>query len=124
MTSNKKVWNVFYEDINAREISTFNVFNHGGFQKDLDKLTKKHLNKEEFSKELKCICQYYFWFKTEYEVVISEWPPACNRKPVEEKIDIFTQLQMNWDIFVDYCYKTSNINTTKSCEALAEQVDD
>lgn len=44
---------------------------------------------------LKSECRYYFWGKCEYEVVIHDWP----NERIERKIDIFEQLESNWNIF-------------------------
>ena len=30
-------WNVYYHSINSKEIKTFNIFNHGGFNQDVEK---------------------------------------------------------------------------------------
>jgi len=53
-------------------------------------------------KRLDRLCMYYFWAKCEYEVIVSSWPP---REGSERKIDIYTQLKANWDIFRELVFK-------------------
>lgn len=95
-------WNVFYYDINAQKIRTFNIFDHGGFRKDVEKHLKKCANKDEFAEELKSSLMYFFWCKSEYEIIISPWCGGRNTKDI--KVDIYTQVMNNWDVFVDYVW--------------------
>lgn len=47
-------------------------------------------------------CSYYFWAKCEYEVIVSAWPPKDGS---DRKIDIYTQLRENWDIFKELVFR-------------------
>lgn len=47
-------------------------------------------------------CMYYFWTKCEYEVIVSGWP---QRDGSDRKIDIYTQLKENWDIFKELVFR-------------------
>lgn len=96
-------WYVYLEDINKRIIITYNVFNHYSFYEDLKKIIKKYKTIEDFSKELKRICMYYFWSKCEYEIILTCWPKWDKFK--EEKIDVYSQLNLNWDKFVNYIWE-------------------
>ena len=53
-------------------------------------------------KQLDRLCMYYFWSKCEYEVIVSAWPP---REGSDRKIDIYTQLKENWDIFKELVFR-------------------
>lgn len=102
-------WNVYYENFNTRRIETHNVFNHYRFWEDCIKNVKKNKdNKEAFEKQLKQDLQYYYWSKSEWEIILSAWP---SRKDFdEEKIDVFDQIYLNWDKFADYVWENrSNI---------------
>ena len=103
------VWNVFRYDINKREIITYNIFNHGGFVEDIEKMRKNKITSVDFKDRLKQVLMYYFWAKCEYEVVISSFPPDENSK--DEKVDIYSQVMLNFDVFCYYVY--SNIFETK-----------
>lgn len=83
----------------------------------------------EFNERVRRECLYYFWGKCEWEVVLTSWPPyitveEINRlnKEIEDhvknwgsparvvspnldismKIDIYDQLQLNWNVFLQY----------------------
>ena len=121
-------WNVFLFDCNADEFLRYNIFKHGGFDEDLKKLCKKYNKeypeltyevnkaqkkiKDEFFEELKRILKYYFWAKCEVEVVLVSFPVD----DVHEKIDVWDQLEMNWNRFSDYVwlnYCSGNIVKTR-----------
>lgn len=107
MTKQNLVWNVYHRDINRNKIDIYNVFNHYSFSEEAAKLLKKKLTREKFSEELKGWAMYYFWSKCEWEVIITSWPPHIkeNKLDIGEKIDVYDQLALNWDKFVDYVYE-------------------
>ena len=94
--------NVFYHDVNRQIITTFNIFRHGGFNNDVQKNLKKIKDKNEFSERLHCDLMYYFWSKTEYQIIISPWCGGRDTKDI--KVDIYTQVMNNWDLFLDYVW--------------------
>lgn len=96
-------WNVYLDDINKRKIIIFNVFKHWAFYEDLKKIIKKYTDIKDFSEELRKICIYYFWSKCEYEIILTCWPKWDKFK--EEKIDVYSQLNLNWDKFVNYIWE-------------------
>lgn len=93
-------WNVFYHNCNTDKIEPFNIFRHGRFREDVQKNLKIHTDKDEFAKALKSDLQYYFWSKAEYEVIIT----ALVGGKAETKIDIYQQVMLNWDNFVNYIW--------------------
>lgn len=95
-------WNVYIGDINKRRITIFNVFEHYSFYKDLKKEIKIYKNIEEFADRLRRIVMYYFWSKCEYEIILTCCPSWDKFK--EEKIDVYSQLDLNWDKFVNYIW--------------------
>ena len=44
---------------------------------------------------------YWFWSKCEHEIIISSWPYTDK---AAAKIDIYQQVMMNWDIFLEYTW--------------------
>lgn len=124
------VWNVFREDFNSREIVVYNIFQHIAFYDAVKQIAKKRPNKETFANKVRSELSYYFWSKSEYEVIVTSWPAYIDRAElcrltdtyekfkdqptpykininpeVGEKIDIYTQVVMNWNQFIDYSYK-------------------
>ena len=86
-------WNVYYHDSNARKIIQWNIF------KVYD-LLKSDLNKEDFIEQLRKSLMYYFWSKSEYQVLILPWVGEAD----DIKIDIYDQVMMNWDKFSEYVW--------------------
>lgn len=121
----KLEWNVYKKDFNKPEIEVFNIFNHSRFYEDLCKCNKE--NYEEFKKEVKSRLMYYFWSRSEYEVVITSFPPYIDKKEIEnltktnnkihvavnldtgKKISIFDQIMINQDKFVDYLWNNKKL---------------
>ena len=103
-SKSRVVWNVIYGDFNARRIRTYNVFDHYGFVVSCQKNAKKNKdNKEAFAEDLKRDLMYYFWSKCEWEVIVSQWPPKDDGR--DAKIDVYDQIKMNWDRFLDYTWE-------------------
>lgn len=135
----KLVWNVFNE-CNG-EICPLNIFEYNyKFLEDLLTVKRKHKdNFEEFAEHVRKSLQCYYWSKSEYETVITTWPPyieseELNRLNKEKhereirnrpfyrdavnlttrhKIDIYTQIMMNWDRFIDYIWNNKHLLTKK-----------
>lgn len=127
----KLEWFVYRENWNSRKIEMFNIFDHSRFYNDVKKALKKFDNKEEFAKEVKKSLTLCYWCKSEYEIVITTWSPYItmseldrlnkerektlsqyDREPhrlhinpeVGEKVDIFSQVAMNYNVFIDYLW--------------------
>lgn len=94
-------WNVYYYDMNSNQLKTFNIFNHRGFKNDIEEIFKKYYSMEEFKKAVKSELMYYFWSKAEWELIISDW---FGGKQVEKKIDVYGQVMLNWDRFIEWLY--------------------
>lgn len=62
---------------------------------DEKKRKQKYTPDELLEMELRRKCMYFFWSKCEYEVIVTGWPDT----KTEKKIDIYQQLDANWDIF-------------------------
>lgn len=126
------IWNVYMRDMNSHLITVWNIFNHSSFRGSVIRLKKKRLPKEEFAKRLEREVLYYFWSKFEYEIVLTSFPPYIDKKELDrlnseyenfntmyghyplridvcpetyEKIDIYGQVRLNWDAFVNYVWR-------------------
>lgn len=95
-------WNVYYYDINRQKITTFNIFRHGRFREDVQEHLRTYDDKAEFAEAVRKELSYYFWCKSEYEVLIRAW---CGGNGKEEiKIDIYSQVMLNFNKFIDYLW--------------------
>jgi len=130
-TEIKPVWNVYDYSHNDNEMRVFNVFNHSSFNHNVEKILKQDTTKEEFSELLRRQVQYYYWSKAEWECVITDLNPHIAQRDLErilnecylkktnadrlcrythvnlsdaEKIDVYDQLRLNWEEFVEYVW--------------------
>ena len=135
-------WNVLRYNINLHKIEEYNIFQHRSFAKDVAELFNQDLTKEEFAEKLRRSLQYYFWSKSEHEVVVTSWPPYIDKKELDrlsfeyeshnqkwgyypylldvrfdvgEKIDIYDQVRLNWDVFADYVWNQRRKVRTNEC---------
>lgn len=134
-------WNVICE-VNHK-IKEVNVLNAcWPFSIDLIKIKKECKdNFEEFSKAVESSLLYYYWGRCEWEVVICEWPAKTfkNEKEIQEyakeieekkkrnewpvidigypepalKIDVYSQVMMNFNIFINYLWTNKRHITKK-----------
>lgn len=92
-------WYVYVFDINKQKIEKYNIFDHYSFRQSVFNLfygdNGEGINYEE---ELDKILKYYFWSKAEWEIVISPWAGG-KIEQCEIKIDIYSQIKMNWEVF-------------------------
>lgn len=93
-------WNVYYDDSTRKKIIKWNIFDHTKFRKDVEELLNQDLSKQDFANNLDRDLMYYFGSKCEYVTSISSWIGISE----SEKIDIYDQVKMNWDKFVDYVW--------------------
>ena len=93
-------WYVYWHDSNSRKIIKWNIFEHGTFRKELDEMYKKYDNKEEFAERLDKVAMFYFWSKSHEVLLVNPWVGDGDSM----KIDVYGQLHMNWERFVDYVW--------------------
>ena len=133
-------WNVYYHNFNRKEIEVYNIFNHHNFRAEVEEHLKECINKEEFAEKLRRSLSYYFRAKAEWEIVLTSWTPHIDtvelkrlnaeyvayvkewgKEPysfyvqpnVFEKIDVYSQVMNNWDIFVDCCWEEKDNGCNK-----------
>lgn len=102
-------WNVYYYNFNKDKIETYNILKHGSFNVYTKKAIKKYKTKEEFVEQLRRELMYYFWSKSEWELIIEITEdnhvfliPWCGcRNPEEVKIDVTDDTSFDWRGFAD-----------------------
>lgn len=97
----KMCWNVWYHDFNGKKIISRNIFNlNCKFAAEMWNLMEGKFDKDKtFEEELDSILMWCYWSKSEYEVVIS---PFAVHPEVDIKVDIYSQVKLNWEQFVCY----------------------
>ena len=101
------IWNVYHYNINSNKIETYNLFKNGTFMSYIRKANKKYNNKEEFAKQLKRELQYYFWSRSEYEVIIEItednriilYPWVGCKAPEKCRMDVTNDTGFDWGGF-------------------------
>jgi len=97
-------WNVFYDNVNKGNIEYCNVL--AGRDELINELKSKAASKEEFSDKLRLEMMCHYWSRAEWEIEVC---PLCGCREEEgKKIDVFDQLSLNWDRFVDYCWDATS----------------
>lgn len=97
-------WNVYIYDINARGVKVYNIFKHYNFLESCKKALKQYKdNKEHFIEQIRRELSYYFWSKCEWEILIDDFPSRPDYPA--EKVDVYDQVRLNWNIFVDYIWE-------------------
>lgn len=100
-------WNVYYYDINKQIITTFNIFRHWGFKTEVQEYLHMYDDKLKFAESVRIALSYYFRSKAEYEVLISPWIGGNLDNGM--KVDIYSQIILNWDKFIDYIWSGKNV---------------
>ena len=95
------VWNVYIYNINLQQIEVYNIFNHGTFNAYCRKALEQAKDKDEFARLVKNELRYYFWSKCEWEIEIVDW---LGHQKSGLKTDVFKQVSLNFDAFVDYVW--------------------
>lgn len=96
-------WNVYHYNINKHKIEPYNIFDHYSFREYVKKAIREHLIKEDFIEQLKLELRYYYWCKAEWEVIITPWCGGDREDAI--KIDVYDQVMLNWDKFVEYVWE-------------------
>lgn len=63
-------WFVYHYNINKHEIEAFNIFKHGSFAKYCNIHLNTMSDKKQFANAIKDELRYYFWSKSEYELIV------------------------------------------------------
>lgn len=93
-------WFVYCQNWGNDKIESWNIFKHGSFAKDTEDLLSRKIDKDTFTNAVKSNLMYYFWSKSEYEIVLKNWVG----RDCEIKIDVYNQVMLNFDKFVEYLW--------------------
>ena len=99
---NKPVWNVYIYNINLQKIEVCNIFDHAIFNYCCGRMLAESISKEAFAEQIKNELRYYFWGKCEWEIEIVDW---MGHQKNGFKTDVFKQVELNFDAFVDYVWR-------------------
>ena len=106
--------------------------------KDIKKTDKKD-DFQFFAKEVQHKLMYYFWSKCEYEIIVTSFPTYVTGEEIDrlvakkeehlkkqgyfyrkcvnlegsKKLDIYTQIMLNWVIFINYLWDNRKLIKNK-----------
>ena len=101
--TNELVWNVYHYSHSRNKIEVWNIFHSIGFSEGIEKIIKKKYKKEIFADKVKSELIHYFLTNYMYEVTVCKYPrPDMSDGYV--RIDVFDQVMLNFDAFIDYLY--------------------
>ena len=119
----KLSYKVYFEDFNTREIVHYDIFSGDYWYNKAKDLKTAHPDFTEWRKAFQSELMSRYWCRSEYEIVLTSWPPYVERAElerlrsedlpkyranidlsVEEKIDIYDQIMLNADIFFNYVW--------------------
>lgn len=92
-------WHVFYYNINARQIETYDIFKYKAFKTAVCKHLQDCVDKAEFAESLRRELSYYYRSRCEFEVIVN-----AMFGDTAKKVDVYTQVYLNWDVFVNYVW--------------------
>lgn len=102
-------WYVYIYDLNKNKIIQFNVLDCWRFEEDVANNLNKYKDKNEFAEQLRRDALYYFWSKSEWELIItltedgrvllSPWGDF--RSPEEATIDVTDDSSFDWRGFAE-----------------------
>ena len=128
---NTLAYYVYIENFNKKSIDKYNVLSEHILEQ-IKTRTKDIDTKQAFADEVRSVLLYHYWSKCEWEVIITDWPTHISIEEVErlykelreydekwghkpyslgvnlkvaEKIDVYDQIMLNWEIFIDYLWK-------------------
>ena len=90
---NQRKFNVIVYDFNSKKFEPYDVIPY--FVDRYESLKHKLSSYEEFERFITDCSMYQFWSRCEYEIILSEWPPAPVGKEHPEKWDVHQQIMMN-----------------------------
>ena len=103
------IWNIFYSNPNNGKIESFNVFQNLQFKYFIiENIKKNGDDKEQFKKQLrKDLCNCFFG-DYKWDINMSHFSPIKNNNFKNEKINAYSQVMINFEIFSNYVWKNKN----------------
>ena len=98
-------FNVLYFDFNAKVLKPYNIITEDLIE-EFKKKAKTLTSTKDKKKVLDDYFMYHYWSRREYELFIGDAFEEDISK--YKKVDIYTQIQMNFDVIYDLVIKATN----------------
>lgn len=92
-------YNVIIYNFNLQKMEYYNIIPY--FVNCYKQLLIKPNTFKEFKEFILSQARYHFWSRCEFEIIISDWP----NKKIEEKWDVYNQIEMNIDCITELFIK-------------------
>lgn len=100
-------WFVYRYNINSQKIERFNIFKKKDFQESIKSILNcKTLTKLQLAEAARQELVYHYWARAEHEILISAWVGGNGEETL--KVDIYSQVMLNWEKFVEYLWELRN----------------
>lgn len=94
-------WKVLHYDFNSGKVEFYDILSHGALLDDVRQARKDHPDDDVlFMDDVRTFLRYYFWSRCEHEILVSGMHPKKGEEP--SKVDVFDQVDANWDAFCAY----------------------
>ena len=94
-------WKVLHHDFNSGKVEFYDILSHGSFLDDVRQSRKDHPDDDVlFMDDVRSFLRYYFWSRCEHEILVSGMHLRKGEEP--SKVDVFDQVDANWDAFSSY----------------------
>ena len=93
------IYNVIIYDVNHEKFEPYNIFPY--LINEYNELDVKPTTFEEVREFIRKKSKYMWWSRTQYEIILTDWPCKMN----EEKWDIYKQIEMNLDVITELFMK-------------------
>lgn len=107
-----KPFNVFVFDINSDRFKHYDVMPLFIEEYKKCKPKDKPKNEESLRKFIERNARYYFWSRCQWEIILVDFP--CSK--IHKKIDVYEQISMNLELFIDTFKYNINFKETKKGE--------
>lgn len=103
-------WYALYYNINSRKLESINIIRRAMIEDVYKQIKSKNIqSRAELREYLRKEFMYRYWSKSEYEILVTDWPPVTKTIDKENwvsekslvKIDIYDQIKDNLDNITD-----------------------
>lgn len=103
-------WKVLNHDFNNDKIINYDIFWKGSAEEIAKRIKRDKLdNYDKFKESMKTFFMHDFWCRSEYEIMVS----GLHTRVEPEKIDVWRQIEMNFDLILEYIIYKMDIDFKK-----------
>lgn len=106
----KLSWKVLNHDFNNDKITSYDIFWNGSAEDIARRIKSRKLyDYETFKESMRTYFMHDFWSRSEYEIMVS----GLHTRVEPEKIDVWYQIEMNFDLILEYIIYKMDIDFKK-----------